>query len=193
MAIGRAASFRLWRSASTTRSDLMAFNDIAIVRDGDGQVRASVKVDGTLYARLAGDGCVVSTPVGSSAYSFAAGGPLLAADAQAFLLTPLSNHGGSCPPLVVAAGSTLHLEIRPAFGGVRLELDGKVNRHRLRDADHRIALPRCHSGQLPRPGVAADRTAAPEHHHRQPANPGRGRARSGTRAGLSARAVSPGG
>jgi NAD+ kinase len=121
--------------------DVIAFNDIAIVRNGDGQVRTSASVDGTLYARMAGDGCVVSTAIGSSAYSYAAGGPLLAPEAAAFLLTPLSNHGGSCPPLVVSAASRLELAVRPGFGGVRLEVDGKVAEHdfeslsvQLRDA-----------------------------------------------------------
>jgi NAD+ kinase len=108
------------------REDLIAYNDLAVVRGGEGQIRTSARVNDVLYARMAGDGCVVSTPIGSSAYSFAAGGPLLAAEAAAFLLTPLSNHGGSCPPLVVSADSQLDLEVKPAFGGVRLEVDGKV-------------------------------------------------------------------
>jgi NAD+ kinase len=108
------------------RQELVAFNDLALVRGGEGQLRTSIHVDGVLYARLAGDGCVVSTPIGSSAYALAAGGPLLAPGAAAFLLTPLSTHGGSCPPLVVTAGSRLELQVRPPFGGVRLEVDGKV-------------------------------------------------------------------
>ncbi len=108
------------------REELIAFNDIALVRAGDGQIRTSARVDGILYARLAGDGCVVSTPIGSSAYSFAAGGPLLAPETAAFLLTPLSSHGGSCPPLVVSAASQVELEVGPAFGGARLEVDGKL-------------------------------------------------------------------
>ncbi len=109
--------------------ELTAFNDLAIVRDGEGQIRTTAHVDGTLYARLAGDGCVVSTAIGSSAYSFAAGGPLLTPETGAFLFTPLSTHGGSCPPLVVSTGSRLELGVRPALGGVRLEVDGKVGDH----------------------------------------------------------------
>lgn len=105
---------------------LSAFNDAAVVRAGEGQVRVSVSVDGVLYARLAGDGCVLSTAIGSSAYAFAAGGPLLALHTPAFLITPLSNHGGSCPPLVVSASSRVALEVIPSFGGVRLEVDGKT-------------------------------------------------------------------
>jgi NAD+ kinase len=106
--------------------EFIAFNDVALVRGGEGQIRTSILVDGILYARLAGDGCVVSTPIGSSAYALAARGPLLVPGAAAFLFTPLPTHGGSCPPLVLSAGSQLELKVRPAFGGVRLEVDGKV-------------------------------------------------------------------
>ncbi len=104
---------------------VLAYNDVVIVRRGQGQARCSVRVDGGLFARLAGDGCIVSTPVGSSAYAFAAGGPLLAHGSDAFLLTPLSNHGGSCPPLVMGAESRLQIEVAVSLGA-RLELDGKI-------------------------------------------------------------------
>lgn len=107
----------------------LAYNDLAIVRRGQGQVRVSISVDGELYARLAGDGCIVSTPVGSSAYAFAAGGPLLAPGASAFLLTPLPTHGGSIPPLVIGAERRLELELPHSFAGARLELDGRILRH----------------------------------------------------------------
>jgi NAD+ kinase len=105
---------------------LLAFNDIAIVRHGEGQVRTIASLDGDLFARLAGDGCIVSTGRGSSGYALAAGGPLLASGAEAFLLTPLSNHGGCCPPLVIGAASELEVEVGTSFGGARLEVDGKI-------------------------------------------------------------------
>jgi NAD+ kinase len=100
-------------------------NDIAIVRAGGGQVRLTVQIDGNVVARLAGDGCVVSTPLGSSAYALAAGGPLLPLDMPASLFTPLLAHGGSCPPVVVGPPSAIRLD---ATGGhrARLELDGQV-------------------------------------------------------------------
>ena len=60
-------------------ASLFALNDIAIIRAAEGQVRVTARVDGVLYCRLAGDGCIVSTSTGSSAYTLAAGGPLLGA------------------------------------------------------------------------------------------------------------------
>ncbi len=106
--------------------DEIVFNDVAVVRRGAGQLRLAVSVDGTLYARLAGDGCVVSTPAGSSAYTVAAGGPLIAPELEAFALTALPTHGGYHPPLVLGSRSRLELEIRSGYGGGRLELDGRA-------------------------------------------------------------------
>jgi NAD+ kinase len=109
------------------RQDPFALNDIAIVRAGEGQVRTIARVDGDLFARFAGDGCIVSTPVGSSAYALAAGAPLLTPGTDAFLLTPLTVHGGFCPPLVLGGGSALELEVTAGYGGARLEVDGQVD------------------------------------------------------------------
>lgn len=114
------------RVARDSAAELLAVNDIAVVRAGIGQVRVTSRVDGTLFSRLAGDGCIVSTPIGSSAYTLAAGGPLLIPETEAFLLTPLPTHGGSRQPLVVGARSDLELEVSAGIGGARLEVDGQL-------------------------------------------------------------------
>jgi NAD+ kinase len=101
-----------------------AVNDFVVVRGGPSQLAADVRVDGELYVRLAGDGVVVATALGSSAYTMAAGGPVLAAGTPAFVCTPVAMHGGSAPPLVVPATSALDVEIHPGYGGYKLEVDG---------------------------------------------------------------------
>lgn len=101
-----------------------AVNDFVAVRHGAGQLVANVYVDGRLYVRLSGDGVIVATPLGSSGYSMAAGGPLLALDAEVFVVTPLAMHGGNAPPLVVPAGSSVRLELHPGFAGFDIEIDG---------------------------------------------------------------------
>jgi NAD+ kinase len=106
---------------------VVAFNDIVAVREGEGQVRISARVDNVLFARFAGDGCITSTPVGSSAYTLAAGGALLPFGLDAFVLTALPAHGGFRPPLVIQADSELELEVDPGYGGARLEVDGQVH------------------------------------------------------------------
>src|ERR687891_1497004 len=64
-----------------------AINDFAAIRDGTGQVITAILVDDELYARTAGDGVVIATPLGSSAYTMAAGGPILAPGVQAIVVT----------------------------------------------------------------------------------------------------------
>jgi NAD+ kinase len=102
-----------------------AVNDFVVVRRGAGQVLVELTVGDELYARLAGDGLIVATPLGSTAYSMAAGGPLLAPETMAFVCTPLAAHGGSAPPVVVPAGTSVGLDVHPTFGGFGVEIDGQ--------------------------------------------------------------------
>jgi NAD+ kinase len=103
----------------------VAINDVAVIREGPGQIIVSITVDDALYAQVAGDGAVVATALGSSAYTMAAGGPILAPGAQGMVVTPLAAHGGSCPPLVAGTDSRLTLAIDPGHGQFRYELDGQ--------------------------------------------------------------------
>ena len=103
-----------------------AINDLVVVRAGGNQVSTEVEADGVLYARFAGDGVIASTQLGSSAYALAAGGPLLAPGADAWLITPLAAHGGSVPPLVLGARSRARLVLEPGHAGARIEVDGRA-------------------------------------------------------------------
>jgi NAD+ kinase len=118
--------------------DVWALNDFVVSRRGAGQLVASLSVDDELYVRLAGDGLIVATALGSSAYSMAAGGPLLASGTPAFVCTPLAMHGGSAPPLVVPATSTVRVEVHPGFAGFDIELDGHI--YPLQALDYRVSL-----------------------------------------------------
>jgi NAD+ kinase len=99
-------------------------NDFVLVRRTLGQLLVDVTVGEELYARLAGDGVIVSTALGSSAYSMAAGGPVLVDGTGAFVVTPLAMHGGLAPPLVVRAGVDVTLDAHPGYGGFDVEVDG---------------------------------------------------------------------
>lgn len=105
---------------------LTGVNDLVLIRHGAGQVSAEVRVDGELFIRFAGDGLVVATQIGSSAYTLAAGGPVLAPGGSGLVVTPLSPHGGCCPPLVAGAESTVEIALEPGNGGARIELDGQI-------------------------------------------------------------------
>jgi NAD+ kinase len=118
--------------------DEWAVNDFVIVRRGAGQVVVDLSVDDELYVRLAGDGLIVATSLGSSAYSMAAGGPLLAAGTHAVVCTPLAMHGGSAPPLVVPATANVRVEVHPSFAGFDIEIDGHTCP--LQVLDYRLSL-----------------------------------------------------
>src|SRR3954447_11286519 len=104
-----------------------AINDLVLIRAGAGQVIAEVAVDGERFIRFAGDGLVVGTPLGSTAYTLAAGGPMLAPGASGMVMTPLAPHGGVCPPLVAGPESRFEIRFDPGNGGARIELDGQVH------------------------------------------------------------------
>ncbi len=107
--------------------DAWALNDFVVHRRGAGQVVVELSIDDELYVRVAGDGLIVASPLGSTAYSMAAGGPVLAPDSAAFVCTPLAMHGGSAPPVVVPAGARISLQVHPGFGGFGVEIDGHAH------------------------------------------------------------------
>jgi NAD+ kinase len=102
-----------------------AINDFVLVRRS-GQLLVDVSVGGELYVRMAGDGVVVSTALGSSAYSMAAGGPILVSGTKAYVVTPLLMHGGCAPPLVVRSDVEVVLEASPGYDGFDIEVDGRI-------------------------------------------------------------------
>lgn len=106
--------------------ELTAINDLVLVRGGAGQVMVEVRLDDELLVRFAGDGLVAGTPLGSTAYTIASGGPMLAPGAQGLVLTPLAPHGGICPPAVTAPGTKVAVRLDPGNSGARVEVDGQI-------------------------------------------------------------------
>ena len=82
------------------------------------------RLDGAEIATYKADGLIVSTPTGSTAYTLAAGGPILTPDVQAMVLTPICPHTLTHRPLVFPPDA--RLEIRNASDGpVTLTIDGQ--------------------------------------------------------------------
>ncbi len=84
-------------------------------------------VDGQRFVGFGGDGVVAATPLGSTAYTLAAGGPMIAPGGTALVLTPLSPHGGVCPPLVTSGANEVAVMLDPGNGGARVEVDGQIH------------------------------------------------------------------
>jgi NAD+ kinase len=105
----------------------IAFNDIAISRvPGAGTMQASMAVDRRPYGYYRCDALIVATPTGSTAYSYAAGGPVISPAAQGMLVTPASPTAGISRPLFLCPREELRLELLPDAGRPALEVDGAV-------------------------------------------------------------------
>jgi NAD+ kinase len=107
-----------------------ALNDVVVSRGAFTRLLPiDVYVNGTLAARYAGDGLVIAGPTGSTAYSLAAGGPIVAPGLDCFLLTPICPHTLTSRPLVIAADAELRVSLRPRHddGGALLSVDGGRN------------------------------------------------------------------
>lgn len=117
------------RVSGETTAPVLFLNDAVLVRDpsaGMVTIHAS-RVDRDL-AVYTGDGLVVATPSGSTAYSLAAGGPVMSPRLEAMVLTPLAPHTLTLRPLVLPVGGGLSLEVRETGdeGPCVLTVDGQV-------------------------------------------------------------------
>lgn len=124
------AEYRLALDASIDGRTLTAFNDVAVVRvPGEGSARVNLLVGGAPFVGYAADAVVVATPTGSTAYSFAAGGPIVSPAVEALLVTPAAPHSAYRGGLVLSTDDTLVLEILPDSGRLAVEVDGIVARY----------------------------------------------------------------
>lgn len=111
----------------------LALND-AVVTAGPPyrMISISVSIDGQEGPTFQGDGIIVSTPVGSTAYNAAVGGPILAPDSFALVITPLAPQTLSFRPVVVSGGSKITLTVNRVneqngdHAGTTLLLDGRA-------------------------------------------------------------------
>ncbi len=104
-----------------------ALNDIVISKSaGANTIRFEIYCGDTLVNSYRGDGVIFSTPTGSTAYSLSAGGPILDAQIDGILVTPICAHSLNTPPMVFSAGRRLRVATSEhGAGGAYLSTDGK--------------------------------------------------------------------
>lgn len=95
-----------------------AVNDVVVDRVMSGHAAIlDLEIDGKRATRYLADGLIISTPTGSTAYSLAAGGPVLVPDSGSFVVTPMSPHALGVRPLVVRDSSVISVTSRPRANG----------------------------------------------------------------------------
>ncbi|MGH9356635.1 MAG: NAD(+)/NADH kinase [Terriglobia bacterium] len=131
-----------------TGSSHLALNDAVLNKGAIARVLDfDVSVDGRFMSTYKSDGLIVATPTGSTAYSLAAGGPVIVPQVNAFIVTPICAHTLTNRPIVLPDSVTLEVAMGDHQESVYLTVDGQVavglrsdDRVRIRKAPHCIQL-----------------------------------------------------
>ena len=118
------------RAGGASTEPMLCLNDAVLSRAATaGIVTLTAARHDHEVATYAGDGVIVATPIGTTAYSLAAGGPLVAPGLDALVLTPLASHTLSARSLVVPVDEGLSLHVHDSGGAPNcvLTLDGQVS------------------------------------------------------------------
>jgi NAD+ kinase len=109
--------------------EAVAFNDLALVRvPGDGVVEATIAVGGQRMGRYRCDGLVISTSIGSTAYAYSAGGPVVSPALDAVVVAALAPMSGISRPMVTGADEPIELTLQEGGGCPAIEVDGTMLR-----------------------------------------------------------------
>ncbi|MEA2017228.1 MAG: NAD(+)/NADH kinase [Campylobacterota bacterium] len=102
---------RMMITVNVNGKDVVAFNDIVISRQTiAGMVNIDAKVNDRLFNKYNGDGVVISTPTGSTAYNLSCNGPVVYPLTEAFIVTPVSAHSLTQRPLVLPVDFQISFE-----------------------------------------------------------------------------------
>jgi NAD+ kinase len=110
---------------SPLKEKCIAVNDIVIHRAGNPSlIELAIHVDGMYVNTFEADGIIIATPNGSTAYSLAAGGPILSPDLEALVLTPICAHTISNRPIVLTANQEIQIKYLSDYAPVEVRADG---------------------------------------------------------------------
>ncbi|MEI6092817.1 MAG: NAD(+)/NADH kinase [bacterium] len=129
-------------------------NDVVINRkDVARMIDFDVYYNSEFVSNTKADGVIISTPTGSTAYSLAAGGPILHPCIPAFVITPVSPHTLTNRPIVVADSGLIEVQIRVPKDEVLITLDGQTGVYAK--TDQKIKIKKfCRNLRLIRPNDA---------------------------------------
>ena len=131
-----------------------ALNDVVMKATAARLADFELSINGYRVTDYKADALIVATPTGSTAYSLAAGGPILAPGVKALVITPVSPHSLTHRPIVVEESSSIAVTISVGQEDGFLTMDGQVSipiqngdRVELELAQHRVKLMRQQNGQ----------------------------------------------
>ena len=103
-----------------------AINDVVLNRAADGEMlKIDMHINNEFVNSYRGDGIIVSTPTGSTAYSFSAGGPIINPQVKALLITPLCPHAVHVKPMVISDDEIIEIDADGEKDKMFLTTDGR--------------------------------------------------------------------
>jgi len=112
-----------------TRGPMLALNDVVLKTGYTGHMQDfRTSVDGEYVNTHGGDGLIVATPTGSTAYALSCGGPIIRPDVDALVIVPIAPHTLSDRPIVVRSSSEVEVRVEPRPESQRAEVacDGET-------------------------------------------------------------------
>lgn len=103
-----------------------ALNEMTVRRTGSAMLGVEVCVDGVELPTYWGDGLVISTSSGSTAYSLSVGGPIALPQSKVFIISPIAPHNLNVRPLVVPDTSVIGLRVRSRDGNFEFSADSRT-------------------------------------------------------------------
>ncbi len=137
------------RSNHGAQDPMLALNDVAVQKGESGRmIDCNTWVDGSFVTAHRGDGLIVATPTGSTAYALSCGGPIMQPDVNALVMAPICPHTLSDRPLVLKADSVIDIQVKvSADNRAHFACDGQTvteiaatDRLRIRVADQKVTL-----------------------------------------------------
>ena len=117
---------RTFLEAKAKGNKFYALNEVVVARGTRTRVvKSEIRVDGALLDTYLSDGIIIGTPTGSTAYNLSAGGPIIAPDVEALVITPICAHSLRSRPVVVNNKSEIWMEILNAEPHAHLNIDGE--------------------------------------------------------------------
>ena len=105
-----------------------AFNDI-VINSGQStrMLKVKVKVSNHYLNTFSGDGIIMATPTGSTAYSLSSGGPIIFPELDSITVTPICPHSLSARPIVIRPEEKIQLSFPDNYNNLNVSIDGQVN------------------------------------------------------------------
>ena len=117
-------SVNIYSTEKNTSKEYLAVNELVLSKCDGRAIYINIIISGKLISSIVGDGVVIATPTGSTAYALSAGGPILSPNIDAISFVPIAPHSLTFRPLVIPKEDTIELELTEKSLKAMVTIDG---------------------------------------------------------------------